>query len=714
MNFFGLKFGKDSTSKDIVVSQIDVVPVKLPTKPIQNPALIFASLGRPERRRGVFERPEYDLYEIGRVEDVDGYVRQAFKKKVGLFLKEGFDYIGSNRKIVDYIKARFLQISIASGISHNELIRRCASQLIRKSNAFLIKVRDDQASGGKTRTNLKGKELKPVAGYFPAAPETMEVDVDQSGKPTQWKQRMPSGNYVLFAPEDVVHFTFDRKEGLIFGTPIITPVIDDIRALRKIEENIELLIYKHLFPLFHYIVGTDDHPAGFTEDGLREIDVVRQQINFMPSEGGIVTPERHEIKAIGAESRALRAESYLEHFKRRVFAGLGMSAVDYGEGDTSNKSTSDNMSRALVDDVKDLQDAFEAQFNHLIINELLAESTFGDEVFSDKNKVELVFREVDIDKQIKVENHAADLFAKNTITWDEARELMSRDPIPLPDDPEDQDPVNFPEWHRTFWKLFGEPEKLIIASDEPYSAHAIAAAQSRASAITQKGLETQQQAKGQAEKTLAIAKEKAKPRPIIRKKNRKDSFLWPDYSSMMTLTEEEKNINQIAQRLHLISTHMKELLKANMNAAFLAGLGNVSPELIVKVSVIRREIDHRSGLLINRLVTDLINILRRKIDMNNHSDRISTIRTIFDSFRYRIDFIEEAEILRARNLGNVIRVVNQGAIKGKLIIADEACNQCRQHAENLIHLNSVTLSDVTPHHPGCKCIINIAEMKEGN
>jgi len=73
-------------------------------------------------------------------------------------------------------------------------------------------------------------------------------------------------------------------------------------------------------------------PAGMMENGEREIDVVRREIELMPSEGGIVTPERHEVNFVGSEGRALRAEGYLSHFKQRVFSGLGMSGVDFGEG----------------------------------------------------------------------------------------------------------------------------------------------------------------------------------------------------------------------------------------------------------------------------------------------------------------------------------------------------------------------------------------------
>jgi len=129
-------------------------------------------------------------------------------------------------------------------------LKAVGAGLVKKSNTFLVKVRKEAASGGKSRTK-PGTDtiLEPVAGYFIAPAETMEVDADQFGRIRRWKQRMPDGQFKTFRPDDVVHFLFNQKEGLLFGTPTIVPVIDDIRALRKIEENVELLIYQHLFPV---------------------------------------------------------------------------------------------------------------------------------------------------------------------------------------------------------------------------------------------------------------------------------------------------------------------------------------------------------------------------------------------------------------------------------------------------------------------------------
>jgi hypothetical protein len=42
-------------------------------------------------------------------------------------------------------------------------------------------------------------------------------------------------------------------------------VKDDIFALRRLEENVELLFINQLFPLFHIKVGTEQAPATFDE-----------------------------------------------------------------------------------------------------------------------------------------------------------------------------------------------------------------------------------------------------------------------------------------------------------------------------------------------------------------------------------------------------------------------------------------------------------------
>ena len=298
-----------------------------------------------------FEPPEYDLVEVGRAEDVESYVMMGNIRKSGLMFKAGWTWRGKDPERIKYLKKRQMQIERAQGKSFFALFDQLGRDIVRYSNSYLVKVRNTEHSGGKVR-EVNGKTVKPVAAYFHMMPETVKAIRDENGTPLKFRQLLPAGKYRDFNPSEVIHFTFNRKGGFFCGTPILIPVLDDIRALRKIEENIETLIYQHSFPLFQYKIGTDTIRPEVLEDGTTEIELAKVEIQNMPTEGGIVTPGHHELIMIGAEGRALRVEGYVEHFKKRIIAGLGMSQVDFGDGSLSNRSTSDNMSRALVDLMK--------------------------------------------------------------------------------------------------------------------------------------------------------------------------------------------------------------------------------------------------------------------------------------------------------------------------------------------------------------------------
>jgi capsid protein len=67
------------------------------------------------------------------------------------------------------------------------------------------------------------------------------VAKDINGNILGYKQYIPGiEESPEWKPEDMVHIYFSRKRGLTFGTPLCYPVIDDIKALRKIEQNIEI------------------------------------------------------------------------------------------------------------------------------------------------------------------------------------------------------------------------------------------------------------------------------------------------------------------------------------------------------------------------------------------------------------------------------------------------------------------------------------------
>jgi hypothetical protein len=723
---------------EVIHKTADAVPdisVVIPSdKPISqlprvvNPALSYSATRG--RGRGNFLESEYDLAQIGRIRDTESYVSQAFDKKVALMFKEGFTFVGKNPKTIKYIKQRFAQIARASGVSTIELLRNLGSNLIQKSNAFLVKVRKEEASGGKIhRDFIFNKELKPIAGYFPIPAETMNVD-QEGYKIRKWEQKLPDGYYKDFMPEDIIHIHFNRKDGFIFGTPTLIPVIDDIRALRKIEENIELLIYQNLFPLFQFKVGTDARPAGLTETGEREIDVIRREIQYMPSEGGIVTDHRSDIQVIGAEGRALRAEKYLEHFKRRVIAGLGISSVDLGDGDTSNRSTADNMSRNLIDSVKDFQQILESCVDQLIINELLLESTFKEDVLNEDNQVHLKFKEIDITTQIKKEAHYADQFNKDILYHDEARISMGREPIVIPSQEEQEKDLDwaskYPEWAKMRWKMFKEPELLIQSIDEPYSLAAKAALSNRSVGMTQ--------TEGTRSTKETAAAEKAK-RPssaagiptrtkLTKKVLNKDAFLSEHFNSIQNGIITYLNYRQVYDKNWIdkllqinsaqIAEHMTALQMSYFRNSYLAVKDKIDSNYFSATRKAKIQFEQRSNFYLKKLIKDTTDILQRHLQNETEVSILGTkAREIFDTLQFRISAIEDVEVLKAKNLGTVLALLNQGEKEVFVLSTDKGCLTCKNRYNQSVLLDNILMEDIPPFHNKCECSLSrIPKIKD--
>ena len=722
---------KRQQSKDAVLVQ-NVKPTTIPISKI--PAIPPQILNFEQTYtfgRGVFKAGEYDLSEIGKVEDTDSYVRQAFKKKLGLMYKEGTCYSGSNKNTIRYIKTRMAQMARASGIPTEQLMERIGASLIRVSNAFLVKVRDKTASGGRMRRDEDGEALEPVAAYFPAAPETMRFEIDmETGAVSAWKQQLPSGRFKIFPPEDVVHFVINRREGFNYGVPDLVPVIDDIRSLRQIEENIELLIYQYLFPLFHYKVGTESAPAGYTEDGQREIDVVMQQIQYMPSEGALVTPERHEITAIGAEGRALRAENYLNYFKTRVFAGLGVSNVDMGEGNTTTRATALTLSRQLIDSVKTIQTSMEQQWDQFVIQDLLMESTFGEKVLEEDNMVHLKFHEIDLNKKMELGKYNIELFQSNGLTWDEYRSELGREPIPVPDDPETQKVEDWPEWFNTYWKLFEEPAKLISAVDEPYSAAAKAMAESRSTGMTNKQI----QKSGEEQMATIKAKKPPTPPKSIKKK---DEYQFTD-STLTGLFKDLENDTVMRVRSNVImrgginqdwliatgrtwasavSDMMKPLLFNELTRGFNNQTGGRAGEGMLLIHRGRQDVEKRMDNYLNRLVRHLVSLINHRVDVNNKDVKLlevqqeieQEVRIAFDVVRYRTDFIWDVELRKAYNYGRVLGMRYVGQQGFKCMAADGACENCQAAHGRLVEADYASIDEVPPFHPFSRMTMEVQD-----
>lgn len=401
---------------------------KITTFKVKNPMLSYfapSTVGVDS----VYKAHAYDLYEYGRIIDVESFVCRAFNKKRTLMFKEGYDFSSENDKNAEYIVQRLNEIAYVSGQTFDCFLRETAANLVTFHNAYIVKVRKISASSGKRR-QINNRTVDPIAAYFNLPPESIEVRVNQAGEPQFYRQKIRQGKYVEYAKDQILHLHYNKRTGFVMGTPPLEPVKDDILALRRIEESIETLIYKSLFPIIHVKVGTEKQPAKKYPDGTTEVEIATKYIDKMEDDGGIVTSERVDIKAIGAESLALRVESYLGHFKERVFIGLGMSGIDFGVGDSTGRATGEVLSESLKESVIDYQYTLSEFITEKIINELLCESGRYKVEYEikDKDKVYFEFSTLDVPGKIKKESHELNKMTQGAIGLNEARKKMGHKP----------------------------------------------------------------------------------------------------------------------------------------------------------------------------------------------------------------------------------------------------------------------------------------------
>lgn len=371
-----------------------------------------------------YEESEYNFASISKAYDTDSYIRQGVDKYVDQIFKEGWTFYGENSDTVAYIRNRFKYISRATNTPTLEFLTEIAETVVKYSNCIIAKSRTNDPNAfppGQQLVGLNGKD--PVAGYYCLNVPSMKIKRDKFGTVIGWKQEIDGAPEALeFPPEDIIHIYYKREQGNAFGTPLLQPVLDDVRALRLAEQNVFKMMHRYIYPLHHAKVGTAESPC---KPG--EIDKTREEFENAEIDGGFITSERVEVKPI-ASDKVINAEPYLKYLESRVFSGLGIPAILFGRGETSNRSTGDNMANEMSDRVKAMQSIIACFINEFIIDDLLLEGGY-DPILNQEDVVLFKFNENDLDSKIKKENHFLLMWQGNAITENEMRAEIGRDPI---------------------------------------------------------------------------------------------------------------------------------------------------------------------------------------------------------------------------------------------------------------------------------------------
>ncbi len=418
----------------------------------QQPVIFYqipGSKGAPARKYSSFGDtsvpevgPVYDLSECIRLQDIESYYAVSVDRHVELIMKDGYLLDSGNPDAKAYVERRLMEMSYISGQPFGDTLRELVRNTVITANGYLVKKRDATRSSGR-KIRLYNRELDPISALYVPDPSSITCKQNRSGRPYIWIQTVEEDEK-RWGYTEVIHIPIRKKSGFLFGTPYVIPVLEDIRALRKLEQLEEHVAHKHAFPLMHWKVGSEDQPAdmfaGPSGELIPEVQMAENYARMLAQEGFVCTSERNEIIILGAEGEALDLQPFIDHMELRVLGGLRLSELDIGRGDSSNKSTSQVLSRILLDACKEIQDAVSQYVNQYLIDELLLEGGF--DPFKVEHRVRLAWPAIDKEEQRAYENHVLNQYVTGGITQDELRTALGRNPI----SPEEESGLFLNKW----------------------------------------------------------------------------------------------------------------------------------------------------------------------------------------------------------------------------------------------------------------------------
>lgn len=381
-----------------------------------------SSSGMPLRTlSGSVARSEHNWDDLWKAYLMDGYIHRAVTRLRNLLIGRGVRLVGA-ADVVRYLNERFAIARSVNGIGWDELLRMLALDFVLYGNALAVRAHTTQLKA------IYGRRIlvpRATAAWYPVSIRYMTPNVsDKSGEVVSWVLSASIGNTgkrntVELPARDVVHLAYNRVDYL-YGTPTLVAVIEDIRALRQIEEDVLRLIHKFAYPILH--IATPD-TLGYGEGIRNDMQQLAYTINTMMEDGVLITMPGQEVRMVGAESIALRLEPYLELFKRRVFSGLGMSETMLADKPEPLERQVE-LERQLRDVVHDLQTQFGSELMQHLIRPLLDEAGYRNV------ELRLEFDIPDRQAELRLMTVLANLYALNVLSAREVREMMGiTDPL---------------------------------------------------------------------------------------------------------------------------------------------------------------------------------------------------------------------------------------------------------------------------------------------
>jgi len=640
-----------------------------------------------------FHDPDYDLSTISNAVQLDGILNRSVNIYVEQVLKNGVEVVSLSERLQKHYKNRKREIEFGTNIPFTETIRTITNQLVTYANAYVIKVRGKSKNASEYR--LYNRTVKPIIGLFVADATTMRIGLNKSGKITHYKQ-IVNGIEKEYQLDDIIHLTYNKIPGTLCGRSPIISVLDDVRALRKLEEEIEILGFQYAIPLYLYTVGTDNHPAA-----PGEVDAVTASVNNMSTYGIIVGPHTHDIKSVTNDNDPVDVMKFVAHFKQRILAGLGISPVAMGESNTSNRNTSQVADMAMQNITKIYQSIITNKLNQEFLKELIMDGGMSPEKF----ELELRFPEIDMESQIKKETHILQKYQSNVITLAEARLAMD---VETKIDEQDLyiNNVQIP---------LAEAEAGIQADADIKVAKVQGKIQEKLVKIgatnnTPSGVSTKTGGRSKSSGTSIKKTQKAATNSVTAKNsptNQHGTSTRPKYTKDY-LNDSIKYIELIDSVFLSKGGHKSKL---NIDMMTKKSSYNIKAAINKQVEYTIKEYKdyyHYEDDIDSKLVTKEIHeyvMIRITDKINRFSNMDNTEYN--NTHKYVMNMIAE-DIMCEDKINNMVKSLIVKTTNKKHILCD--ASDCEYHSTVKVDINDINVNSIPPFKYGCKCVIRSEDV----
>lgn len=584
------------------------------------------------------------------------------------------------------------------------LFQEIADDLVKYSNAFLIKKRVDAIPGMPGLQPVFADKI--VGGYFRVDPASIRIKRDLNGNILKYEQGYGK-NKKQFYPRDVIHMYLDKDANNSFGTPRVIAALEDVKLLRKIEGNVSALIYRFSMPLYQWIIGLPQPGMGGTDP---EIQKAQREVENSTLDGILITNERTTIKAIGAEGTALNAQGYLTYFENRVFSALGVSASQMGRGGA--KQDADSMEAQIHDTVKYIQRIMEIFIREYILSELLLENGFNP-ILNEEDIVDYEFEEISLETKVKKENHEMLKYQSNVTSISESRRKMG-----YKDSPDDEEKLykNYidtkarmkeidrtAEHQKEIAKMSIQSRNANNSGSASKGSTANKSPRSSKSSSPNKAVDNNNRPANQHGKTSAKIKE------AFNSEYNKKVYTKEIYSIYMDACDDIMNGEDSDLILPLtaetISTLLERIVDMNSNQGMVDALKDINTN-VKKVSMPKEKIVLTK--FYEEFSNDLKHIFKNIVKELDKED--ADVEQAFNKYEYKVRFLEDYYARKSYWYSYVKTGAFVGIDKAYIkFSSDKDANENK----DVIDTKAFTVEEIPAYHSFCNCEITYTKPKAG-